>query len=207
MAAGLVDRSLGNLAAALAEGPLAGWASGFAYASFLDDPRPLGLLLDDVAYRVLDCQVTFGTAGRSGRVLLVLPADRRSEPVCTPPPAAGAEAAAWSATLRASVMRAEVPLHAVLVRLRLPLASLVGLGEGAIVPLGPATVDRVTLEAGDGTRVAEGRLGQTLGMRAVRLTAVPAESGVAAATVDPRPPRAEPPAPVEAPVGPVARAG
>ena len=49
----MVDAALEGLEIALAEEADLIWADGFRYASFLDDPRPLGLLLEDIAYRCL----------------------------------------------------------------------------------------------------------------------------------------------------------
>jgi flagellar motor switch protein FliM len=169
MAAGFVDLALRNLAAALEGAPLAGWAAGCRYASFLEDARPLGLLLDETTFRVLDAAVSLGTAGRAGRIILALPADRRAAVAAAAPAPAG-----WGEALQAAVLGAEAPLQAVLVRLRLPLAAVSGMAAGSIVPLGAASVERVTLEGVDGVVLAEGRLGQNRGLRALRLTGVAA---------------------------------
>ena len=46
MVAGLIDRALADLETGLEQDMDRVWAAGFRYASFLDDPRPLGLLLE-----------------------------------------------------------------------------------------------------------------------------------------------------------------
>ena len=45
------------------------WAGGFRYASFLDDPRPLGLLLEDVDYRVLEAEVSLAQGAQDGGIV------------------------------------------------------------------------------------------------------------------------------------------
>jgi flagellar motor switch protein FliM len=81
MAAGLIDSILTELEVALAGGADLSWAGGFRYASFLPDARPLGLILDDQAYRVLTVALTFatGAGARQGEVLLALPARGRAK--------------------------------------------------------------------------------------------------------------------------------
>jgi flagellar motor switch protein FliM len=62
-----------------------------------------------------------------------------------------------------------VQLNAVLARLSLPMADVLGLAAGMIVPLQDAVVDVISLEGTDGRCVAFGKLGQNRGMRALRL--------------------------------------
>jgi flagellar motor switch protein FliM len=58
----------------------------------------------------------------------------------------------------------------VLHRMSQPLSAVIALRVGDVLPMGMASVDRVGFEGLDGRRIAEGRLGQNRGMRAVRLT-------------------------------------
>ena len=58
-------------------------------------------------------------------------------------------------------------------RVSLPLSRLMDLQVGELMALPRAGIDRISFEGLDGRAVAEGRLGQNRGMRAVRLT--PAE--------------------------------
>ena len=64
---------------------------------------------------------------------------------------------------------AQSRLEAVLARLRMPLADIMNLKAGMVLALPQAGLDRISLEGCDGRLVAEGRLGQNRGMRAVRL--------------------------------------
>ncbi|MDR5652087.1 FliM/FliN family flagellar motor switch protein [Ruixingdingia sedimenti] len=177
MAAGLIDRALADLDQALAEVEDRVWASGFRYASFLEDARPLGLMLEDQAYRTLSATLDIGAGLRQGAALLALPAAGRGTRPATPAPAPGAragaaQARAWTAGMEAVVMATQVRLDGAIARIRLPLSAVLGLAPGAVLPLGAAALDAVALETADGGRIALCRLGQNRGQRALRLTRV-----------------------------------
>jgi flagellar motor switch protein FliM len=90
MVAGFVDSALQDLELSLASDADLIWAGGFRYASYLDDPRPLGLLLEDVPYRVLAAEVSLSRGAKAGQVLLALPAEGRGKRPSAPrPPASG----------------------------------------------------------------------------------------------------------------------
>jgi len=189
MVAEFLDRALEGLETALLAADDLIWAGGFRYASFLDDPRPLGLLLEDVPYRLVQAEVSLGGGAKTGPVLLALPADGRGR---RPQKAAQAvpEAAAgmvFSAALGAQVMASSCALEAVLYRMTIPLSAVMGLKPGEVVPLPRAALDQIRLEGIGGRRLGAGKLGQNRGMRAVRLTAeaaaavpLPAAGGVRA---------------------------
>jgi flagellar motor switch protein FliM len=204
MAAGLIDRALAGLELALADAPDLVWAGGFRYASFLEDARPLALLLDDQSYRVLEAEVDIGDAGRTGTILLALPAVGRGQPRAAGQPAAAdaalAQARDWAQRLGAVVMGVDSVLDATIARIRLPLAAVMVLRPGDSLPLGQASIDRIALEHSGGVPLAQGRLGQNRGRRALRLTQIeePAAHGATETRVTPRP--ANPPAADPAPV-------
>jgi flagellar motor switch protein FliM len=184
MVAAFIDRALEDLELSLAADVDLVWAGGFRYASFLDDPRPLGLLLEDQPYRVLSAEMSLSGGAKSGPILLALPAAGRGQ---RPAAGSGAEATAaaeagFAHSLAGQVMASEAELHAVLHRVTIPLSAVLGLQPGELVPLPMAAVERVVIEALDGRRIATGKLGQNRGMRAVRL--VPATS---AGAVEPPP--------------------
>ena len=175
MVAGVIDRALEDLEAGLEYDPDLIWAGGFRYASFLDDPRPLGLLLEEASYRVLEAEVRLAGGAKSGQVLLALPAEGRGRtprptPEATPAPVAQAQ---FTTALTAQVMLTEAELAAVLHRTTIPLSQVMGLVPGAILPLPMAALDRIVLQGLDGRQLAVGRLGQNRGMRAVRLILEP----------------------------------
>jgi flagellar motor switch protein FliM len=175
MSASFIDTALRGFEGTLAGAPDLAWAGGFRYASFLDDPRPLGLLLDDMAYRVFEARIEMAEGTREGAVFLALPAEGKGPaPAGAPNPMADVMAArVWAADLTEQVYASETELVAVLHRLTVPLQSVMGLKPGDLVPLAVAGLDRVQLIGSDGRRVSEGKLGQQHGMRALRLTAAP----------------------------------
>jgi len=171
MVADMIDQALQELESGLESDPDLIWAGGFNYASFLDDPRPLGLLLEEEHYRVIQAELRLGNGAKSGGVMLALPAEGRGRapkpaPTATPAPVA---AALFSKALSDQVMRTEADIAAILHRFTVPLSFVMALKTGDLVPLSTAALDRIVLEGLDGRPFASGRLGQNRGMRAVRL--------------------------------------
>jgi len=179
MVAGLIDAALKDLETGLATESDLVWAGGFRYASFLEDPRPLGLLLDDEPYRVLRSDVALAGGVKSGSLLLVLPARGRGAlPVASTDAAPQADPGPiFAAALTERIEGAGCTLEAVLSRLTLPIAVLMALRPGETLALPLAALDRITLEGIDGRRLSMGKLGQNRGMRAVRLTAAEQQAG------------------------------
>ena len=172
MVAGFIDTAMAGLEVALADEPDLVWAGGFRYASFLDDPRPLGLLLEDVAYRVQTAEVTLENGMRAGHILLALPADGRgARPRATmmTDPVEVVEQR-FTADLTDQVHASSCVLHATLCKMALPLAEVMAFQVGDVLPMSVATVDQIMFEGLNGQHIAEGRLGLNRGMRAVRLT-------------------------------------
>lgn len=172
MVAEYIDHALTDLEDSLAQEADLVWAGGFRYASFLDDPRPLGLLLEDFDYRVMAAEVDLGPE-RQGSVLLILPADGKG---LKPAPRAKSElpdpfaGPAFSAALAAQVQEVTCLLDAVIARVSLPLNRVMNLAVGDVIAMPRAGVDSIQMEAMDGRRLVEGRLGQNRGMRAIRLS-------------------------------------
>lgn len=171
MVAGMIDMALSGLETTLAQEADLVWAGGFRYASFLEDARPLGLLLEDVSYRVLTAEVSLGQGARKGAVILALPAEGRGVmPPTAPAPTVDIHAPSFADALALQVEAADCVLQAVVARVSLPLSRLMDLQVGELMALPRAGIDRISFEGLDGRAVAEGRLGQNRGMRAVRLT-------------------------------------
>lgn len=171
MVADFIDGALVRLEQALAEEADLIWAGGFRYASFLDDARPLGLLLEDADYRVMSVEAALGDGAKAGPVILALPAAGRGvRPVPKADPGEAALAGpAFTAALSEQVLAADCELRAVLCKMSLPLKAMLALAPGDCLTLPAAGVDRIAFEALDGRKLAEGRLGQNRGMRAVKL--------------------------------------
>lgn len=168
MVAGVVDRALAGLDSILAEEADLIWAGGFRYASFLEDIRPLALLLEDESYRVLIADVILGDKAREGQVILVLPANGKGDSIAPLP--ADAEAAPQFSTLLASqVMQVDCQLDAIIGRLTLPIRQIMALQGGDVLEMPFSALEAVTIETRDGRRIARAKLGQNRGMRAVRI--------------------------------------
>lgn len=169
MVAEWADRALAGLEEALQADEDLVWTDSFRQAGFLDEPRPLALVLEDVPWQILQADCDLGGM-RHGRILLALPAEGRGRQPQRPLPLAGPEeGAGFAATLEAQVLAAEAQLRAELLRLTLPLGELMSLKPGQVLPLPDAALDRIDLCGVDGRLCAQGRLGQQRGMRAVRL--------------------------------------
>jgi flagellar motor switch protein FliM len=173
MVADLIDRVLSEFEAPLLETEDARWAAGWRYQLFLPEARPLSVVLEDATHRVLEGTILFGAAAKEGRAILVLPATGRGRPARPAEPAAtsaAAEAAAaWQAAMGEAVESAEATLDAVLGRVRLPLDELAGLALGDRLALPITALGAMRLVAAGGTTVAEAKLGQAGGLRAVKI--------------------------------------
>jgi len=190
LCAPMIDRVMAEFEDGLGDMPGTGWAAGYRYSSFIEDPRPLGLVLEDCRYRLFQVHVALGPVARPGRIVLALP-DRPAPPSSVRPSSGGGaqpaasggtgmvvEGAAapggdWHRRLRDAVLTAPASIEAVLTRLRLPLAQLSGWGPGTLVPLPLARLDGLSLEAPRGKVLGTARLGQARGLRALRLSSVP----------------------------------
>lgn len=181
MVAGTIDRALEELEALLAEEADLVWAGGFRYASFLEDPRPLGLLLEDQPYRVLTAELALEGGVRKGGLILALPAEGRGlSPPLRRPLEQEPASPGFPAALAEAVMGAGCVLQAVIGRAVLPLHQVLALQPDQLLPLPEASLDRIALESLDGRRLVRARLGQNKGMRALRLApeAAPAAAPV-----------------------------
>lgn len=171
MVAGLVDRALDDLDHSMTEALETDWPGGYRYASYLETARPLGLLLEDVAYKVFETDVSLGAGTRKGNILLAIPADgKRPKPKATPEQSNLAQSLVFKAALTEQVMVSDAAIDAVLASVSMPLQTLLGFDIGDQIPLGKASLDQITLRGLDGAQVFSGKLGQNKGMRAVRLS-------------------------------------
>jgi flagellar motor switch protein FliM len=188
MAADFIDAVLVQIGDFLAETEAVIWAGGFRYASYLDDPRPLGLLLEDIGYRVWSLQLELGAGGmRQGGLLWVVPANGRgthlrrnpgqtalaatAEGIASAAAERAAQEAAWGKQMQGTVMGTQAVIEAVLHRVSLPLSAVMALRPGLDIPLPSDALEHLRLEGAGRRRLSLGRLGQSRGMRAVRVIA------------------------------------
>jgi flagellar motor switch protein FliM len=193
LARDFTDLALAALGRELAGIPGRDWPARFGYGSRIKDRGQVGLLLPEGSYRLLSAELGFDGVARRSLVALVLPVlgaqgDGPAEPPRGQDPA-------WVAA-RARLLDALVlPLEAVLLRLRRPLAEVQGLSVGDLLRFDPADLMAVTLEAPGGRALATGRLGQKNGRRAICLSARDATSGGELDRSDPPPLAPSPAAP------------
>lgn len=175
---------------------------GYRYATHLDDPRPLMLMLEDRPYRSLSFDLRFGGAEtRDGRILIAVPHKPDARPAL-PQPAARAATPAGSApqpeaaqvqTLARAMAEAPVEVVGVLCRRTMTLGELRALVPGKLMALPRVTLAEARLETPDGQLLATGKLGEAEGCHALRLH--DAAGTVAPPRLDPvSPPVAPPPA-------------
>lgn len=171
LVAPMIDAFLRLLEARCAELPQSERVSGYVYGSFLDDPRPLGLMLEDGLFLMLYLRVSLGTGARQGSWRLFLP---MADPACPQPEAdAAATTRDWDARLEAAVHNSPVHLEAILCRLQLSLTEALRLRPGDTLRLPDTALESLALESITHQPIGIGRLGQARGQRAVRLTAEP----------------------------------
>lgn len=180
MAAEFVDGILSEIEVQLAEHDAILWAGGFRYGSYLDDPRPIGLMFEDISYRVWTIDMGFGPGGeRMGKLLWAVPATGRG---ARPRPAAAAPqteaplpaedpdgAEQWAERMEAAVRGATAELTAVLQRVPLPLQAIMSFKPGLEIPLASNALEQVRLEGAGRRLLSFARLGQQNGARALRL--------------------------------------
>ncbi|NBB97523.1 MAG: hypothetical protein GVY34_05025 [Alphaproteobacteria bacterium] len=171
LVAPMIDSFLQQISARCAELPEATLFDGFMYGSFLDDRRPIGVVLDDIDYELVTMQLSLAQGRVSGTCTLVLP-----QPAA-PTAVDGNDDRDWERRMSGAVENSAVSLNAVLCRFRLTLAEALALTRGDVLQVPESTLETLGLTAMGGAQVASGRLGQARGFRAVRLTADPGAPG------------------------------
>ena len=184
-----------SLLAELLDATLDGMAdSGLSTLRFLRavaDHRLLSVLIDDIDYDFVsaDFSLMSGEIERPAVVAFALP--RQAVPDSSEPVPVGTDAGSgWAQALESSVMAAPACLHAELGRVTMPLAQVLDLGVGGTLTLPLSNLEDIQLVALDGRAQAVGRLGQSRGNRAVRLTSWPGGMPVPTEMVDAQPPGA-----------------
>lgn len=186
--ADFVNMALAELAADLT--PLPGQPAllGYRYASYLPDTRPLGLLLDERVFRLIEMRLRAGPmAQRQGSLLIALPlivpvvgaavAALPDPPDLAEPASSdtGPPPLSRQSPMAEAVRAATLPLFAVLCRRPVTLGELRRLQPGDKLPLTHGAGSAVTLETASGQVLARGRMGQSEGHYALRLTCTPAK--------------------------------
>jgi flagellar motor switch protein FliM len=145
-----------------------GWGDNVVHQDRIDSTRIAGLLLDDCAYRVVRMAVQMGSVDRQGLLLMALPL---GEPAIEDVPVV--PDSDWGTLFPQAVQQAPTTLTALLHRFSVPLSVARGLEVGSVLALPGCSVSSVQLIAADGQKMMQAKLGQSGGMRAVRLEAAP----------------------------------
>ncbi|WP_323036527.1 FliM/FliN family flagellar motor switch protein [Pararhodobacter sp.] len=169
-----------SLLAEMLDKTLAGLESGTLAAMHLvqavPDHRLLAVLLDDTQFDLVTHDVTLvsGDQSRPAQLVFAFPCvDAEETETASGTAPASADGSGWAEALEASVLRAPASLRAELGRITLPLSRVLELDVDSALTLPLSNLEEVQLVALDGSVHASGRLGQSRGMRAVRLTSWP----------------------------------
>ncbi|MBJ3762837.1 FliM/FliN family flagellar motor switch protein [Maribius pontilimi] len=162
-----LDRVLATQQALVAEMGVATLASGYRFATRIENTREIALSLEDETHDLFTIALEAGPGGpRSGKLTLVLP----RAPVA-PTDEAGPQD--WNARIESRVLGAQVPLTAELTRLSLSVRALQNLKPGDTLPLGRHAINDVKIVSTGGQPLCVGRLGQSGGRKAVRIGVTP----------------------------------
>lgn len=160
---------LDALPVAMGGSELDGWIDKCRLGNRIGSARAAGLILRDCDYRLLRLTVDLGVADRQGEVLIALPPLAQAalvEPELI-------DNLDWGTQFRLAVSDAPATLTAHLHRFTIPLAKARALQVGQVLPLPGCNVHSVRLISSDGHKVAQAKLGQLGGMRAVRIELAP----------------------------------
>ena len=170
LCAGVIDGGLLFLETGLETSSERAWAGGYRYSSFIEDERPLSLLLEDQPYRCLSLSGNLTGTSRTGFALLCLPAEGRSLPGLNSPSQSPPPDPEWSRAFSQQLGEAEVTLMAVLARIELSLDASMELKPGSLLRIGPGDPLSLSLTGPEGDPLCAGRLGRQGAQRAVKIT-------------------------------------
>ncbi|SIT16876.1 flagellar motor switch protein FliM [Paracoccus saliphilus] len=159
----------------------------FRYATHLEEPRPLALILEDRPFRSLSFRFELGDEpARKASIFLALPNLSASDGKLCPPKMADlpvpvaqdmmpmemvsvASGEAGSKTLAMAMQEVPVDVVGVLCRRRITLRELRALKQGQVLSLPRVSLSDATLELAGGQVLARGKLGEAEGCHALRL--------------------------------------
>ncbi len=165
LAAPVCEKLLALLPEATVGSDLEGWAAEVTLGAVFDSVRAAGLVLEENDYRLMRLTLDLAVADRQGEIILALP-NHTSQPVVVTTETGDS---GWAAKMDRAVAAAPATLNAMLCRMKLSIGKVDGLQVGDVLPLYGATVSSVRLFAPDGVEVGAAKLGQSGGMRAVRI--------------------------------------
>lgn len=138
--------------------------AGFRTTGILEDGRAVSLALEDLAYRSLQITLDMGQGSKTGHLRLIYPWARMGGV-----DSEGQNAGTWGQGWHKAIEASQVTVEAVLLRLPMSIGDVAKLKVGECLPIPGECIGNVSIEGMDHRRVATGRLGQSNGLRAVRL--------------------------------------
>lgn len=153
--------------------PQAAQIAGYAYGSFLDDPRPLGLMLEETDFCIMNFRVSLGYGAKSGDWIVIVPRPAVSHPSRAEDATRSKADEEWQDRIEVVVAESSVTLEAVLCRVQLTLSEALRLRPGDVLRVPETSLEMLSLESIDQTALCIARLGQARAQRALRLTADP----------------------------------
>ncbi len=163
LVSGFLDYLLGKFAG-LAEGcedipAVAGFTTGVALA----EARVAVMALADEKHVRYQMQVDFAGGAKTGQLFLIFPAEAVSAVKVDK------VQEAWRGTMEKAVLGANSRLEAILCRMRLPLSELTALRPGDLLHLKDASLDNVSVQATDQSKIITAQLGRSGPVRAIRV--------------------------------------
>lgn len=165
LAAPVCEMLLKLLPETTAGSDLDGWVDDVSLGDPFDSLRSVGLALEDADYRLMRLTIDLDVGERLGEIILALP-NHTSQPIV---PETDLGDSGWDIKMNRAVINAPATLDAILCRTKLTIGQVNTLQVGDVLPLYGATVSSVRLFAPEGGEVGSARLGQSGGLRAVRL--------------------------------------
>lgn len=148
---------------------------GYRCGSKLGNARVIEIEMTDVAYQTVEFGVELDTGAAQGQIIMSFPKPSRSGQPLEP----GAQP--WETRWKQSVEMASCELQAILHRWPEKLSRILSFAPGDILELPANALGHVELRSGDDRLICRGKLGQSHGSRAVRVTlGTTSETGVAA---------------------------
>jgi flagellar motor switch protein FliM len=190
MVAPLVDLMLAGYDAEMATGPAGYGPRGFRFGDRVEDARALALLLPAPEFDLFRLTVDLGPGVRTGRLDLLLPPAPPTPSTRPGDPPHAAPSRTEGPDLAAATLSAPVALQVMLARVTLSLRAAMALAPGTRLSLPKDSIGTAQLVGTGGHVLAEGRLGQRDGWRALRLLGPTAEG--APSVAPPAPPLPEP---------------
>jgi flagellar motor switch protein FliM len=165
LTAPLIDDLLHQISSRCAPDLSEALQGGWVYGSFLSDPRPLPLMLEEGPFLRIRFNVNFGPTAQKGTWSILLP-DTVSQTLRTPVQASEPN---WAEEIEATIHACPTEFSVTLFRAQVSLDAALDLAVGDVLCIPVNALEVMTLETLTGSTIATGRLGQARGQKAIRL--------------------------------------